>query len=139
MADKIRDIKKFGGKITENPPASVKDAFKVFCQQEQTNGVITDVTSCLNLVIPFMNENVLSLFESDANPDIPAVTKAWLGRSSLQVLALNADSGVMEDSWMKELTNAIGQDSNLMDLMGNKDFIDDLWMWAAMEVPNNGK
>jgi hypothetical protein len=36
----------------------------------------------------------------------------------------------MEKDWMDALSTAVGQDSKLMALMKNKDFMDDLWMWA---------
>jgi hypothetical protein len=135
-SDAINDITKFDPKMkmAGSFPATVLDAFKVFCQQEQTNDVITDTADCENLATPFMDDDVLSMFTSSTNADVPAVTKAWLAGNSLQVLALKADSGVMEKDWMKTLSTAVGQDSKLMDLMKNQDFMDDLWMWAPMPL-----
>jgi hypothetical protein len=137
LSDAVNDITKSDPdmQMAGTPPATVLDAFTVFCKQEQTNGVITDVTSCQKLATPFMDDNVLSMFEtSDTNPDVQAVTEAWLAGNSLQVMALQADSGVMENDWMDTLQTAIGPNSNLMTLMSNQDFMDDLWMWAPMPL-----
>jgi len=133
QSDAINDITKFDPKMqmAGSFPTTMPDAFTMFCQQEQTNGVITDTTACQSLATPFMDDNVLSMFTSSANAD---VTKAWLAGNSLQVMALKADSGVMENDWMDALKTAAGQDSNLMGLMGNKNFMDDLWMWAPMPL-----
>jgi hypothetical protein len=131
-SDAINDITKFDPdmKMAGSFPTSIPDAFTLFCQQEQTNKVITDTTDCESLATPFMDDTVLSMFTSSTNADSPAVTNAWLAGNSLQVLALKADSGVMEKDWMDALSTAVDQDSKLMTLMKNKDFMDDLWMWA---------
>jgi len=135
-SDAINDITKFDKnmQMAGSFPATVQDAFTVFCQQEQSNGVITNVNDCQSLATPFMDDNLLSMFTSNTNADVPAVTKAWLVGNSLQVLALKADSGVMESGWMDALKTATSQDTTLSDLIGNKDFIDDLWMWAPMPL-----
>src|SRR5260370_13598177 len=131
-SDAINDITKFDPKMqmAGSFPATVPYAFTVFCQQEQTNGVITDVTDCQSLATSFMDENVLPMFASGTGD----VTNAWLAGNSLQVLARKASLVVMEKDWMVALNSAIGQDSNLMALMGNKNFMDDLWMWAPMPL-----
>lgn len=131
-SDAINDITKFDPnmQMAGSFPTSMPDAFTLFCQQEQTNKVITDTADCEDLATPFMDDSVLSMFTSSTNNDSSAVTNAWLAGNSLQVLALKADSKVMESDWMDALSTAIGQDSKLMALMKKQDFMDDLWMWA---------
>jgi hypothetical protein len=146
MSDKLRDLK---GAQPDEPPATVAAAFTVFCQTEQTNQVIksADSANCNKLAQPFQKQ--LVLFISKANPTVLAVTKAWLGRTALKYLASAANKKVTEAQWIAKfkgtttsaniatLRGTAASSPNVSNLISNQAFMDDLWMYAVMELPDN--
>jgi hypothetical protein len=146
MSDKLRDLK---GVPQDEPPATVAAAFTVFCQTEQVNQVIksADATNCNKLAQPFQKQ--LALFISKANPTLLAVTKAWLSRTALKYLASAAKQKLTEDQWITKLkgttttTNiatsksTVTSNPNVSNLISNQTLMDDLWIYAVMELPDN--